>query len=162
MENGMDKSCLEFDLTDKTRVARNGNHGLVLRHLSILNCDTPCFSSNDSITFALKLTAERPLDKLCILFRLQTNDGIVLGSSYSKAFEISSTGEHTISCSMPLELLASGEYFASIGIARNDAIGRPLLLEYGAQLFKFEIQKAKTSWNASQQGYILLPELTIH
>ena len=59
---------------------------------------------------------------------------------------------------MPLNCIAKGSFYSSIGFYRFDELGRSIMLDHITRAFKIEVEGAPM-WNTTAHGFVRLPAI---
>ena len=115
-----------FDVSNERRQYGNGD----VRVLSLrFDRPTPYFEFTESIRYAVRVKAERSVDRIRVGMTIATVDGTPVGTCFSAEIAGLTAGEER---ELLLELasahLAPGHYFCAISVGRGDH--RSLLIDY--------------------------------
>ena len=81
-----------------------------------------------------------------------------LATAWSQPLTMERSGENTVRLTLPIDSLAKGCFYASIGVYRCDELGRMLPLDHISHAFKFEASGLPV-WNVNAHGYMHLPQI---
>ena len=160
MDQGLGEDRLEIDFTDIKRDIRIGETDVVMTEMRLLDKISPVYEANENLRIALKVKADKPMDDISVRITLRTDADVGIGTAWSEHFSFTEAGEHVIELEMPMDILAKGVFYGSLGIYRFDEIGRPIILDHITRAFKFE--KLDTPiWRPSAHGYVKLPAIKV-
>ncbi len=157
MDRGLGENEVDTSLDDKPRSRSLGDTGLRMRRLTLEDKITPVYAEGEALRLCLRADVDRPLADVRLRVTLRTDADVGLGTSWSEPMSLS-PGERTIRVSLPLDLIARGVFYASIGLFRADEIGRPVMLDHITRAFRFE-RIGPPVWSTSAHGFVRLPSV---
>lgn len=160
MNQSIQEDSIDMDLLQKSHSGKGLNTGIKMEHLTLLKKEKPIYTKNEKLTMLLTLRATRPMNHLFFRLTLRTDTDVGLGTGWSEKFPELQQGQTKILLSMPLDILAKGFFYVSIGIYQKDSSGNQQMLDHITRAFKLEIT-GPPLWNIRAHGYIHLPELQI-
>ena len=154
-----------FDVSNERRQYGNGD----VRVLSLrFDRPTPYFDFTEPIRYAVRVKAERSVERIRVGMTIATVDGTPVGTCFSAEIAGVTAGEER---ELLLELasahLAPGRYFCAVSVGRGDH--RSLLIDYDIVMdtLYFEVGPERhssgslTSWPNAYWGSISFPSLAI-
>lgn len=160
MNSAVEENAVDLDLTKKPHAKPEWDTGLVMTHLILLDKATPIYDNQETLVIQLRLNITKPLERvqLRLTFRSDTDQGV--GTSWSAPMDFKETGEMEAVYRFPLQLLAGGTYYVSIGFGAMNDLGAMTSYDHITRAFQVEI-KPETGiryWSNSAYGCVLMPE----
>lgn len=152
-DNGVD-----MDLTQKAHVGKGLDTGASMTHLVLENKIAPAYEPGEALKMRLTLRLTQPFEKLCVRLTLRTDTDLGLATAWSESFRPVEEGEMDVQLTLPLDVLAKGVFYASIGVYRPDELGRSFLLDHITRAFRVEVIGSPI-WTTQAYGYVTLPEM---
>ena len=153
----MDHSLGENEVDMELDSGLRRDLGLFMRHLTLPDKVTPVYEQGEPMRLCLTVETTKPLDGVIFRLTLRTDGDVGLGTSWSEKLRFVAPGTHTVTLSLPMDSVAKGVFYASIGFFRTDELGRYMQLDHITRAFKLELL-GTPAWNTNAFGYIRLPE----
>lgn len=156
----------EFDVSGDA-LGRYGT-GDVRIVLLRFNRPAPHFDYLEPIRYAIRIKAERSVDKLRVGMTVFSNDGAPVGSCFSaEAAGLMAGEEREFSVELRSARLAPGHYFCGVSVGRGDH--RTFSVDYDVVMdtlyFEVDYERAASgllaSWSNANWGSVSFPELNI-
>ena len=154
MDHSLGENEVDMSLDGKPRSGHGGS-GLRMRRLTLEDKLTPVYAEDEPLRLCLRVDADRRVEDVRLRVTLRTDADVGLGTSWSEPMTLT-PGERTVRVSLPLDLIARGVFYASVGLFRTDEIGRPIMLDHITRVFRFE-RIGPPVWSTSAHGFIRLP-----
>ena len=129
-------------------------------HLLLQNKTTPVYTSEKSLDFLLTVQTKEPVSDVSLRLTFRTETDVGIGTAWSKPFSIPEAGTWDLAFSFPLEQLAKGKFFVSMGIYRTDLLGWKIPLSHITRAFYMEIEGLPI-WTTGAYGYVNLAEVAV-
>lgn len=157
MDHSLGENQVDMDLRDKLRSLRDLDTGLKMIHLKLEGKEVPVYQSDEELVLKLTVDAKAPMQDILFRLTLRTDGDMGLGTAWSEALNFEN-GENEYVLGMPLNTIAKGSFYASIGLYRFDELGRSIMLDHITRAFKIEIEGTPV-WNTNAHGFVKLPEI---
>ena len=161
VENGiavyMDHSLGENEVDMALDSGQRRETGLRMKHLTLPEKVTPVYEEGETLRLRMTVEIQKPLQDVVFRLTLRTDGDVGLGTSWSEKLQFDTEGEHTVTLALPMDTLAKGVFYASIGFFRRDELGRYIMLDHITRAFKLELVGAPV-WNTTAFGYVRLPQ----
>lgn len=158
MDHSVGENEVDMDLTKKSHAGRGLDTGLFMEHLTILDKAAPTFDSGDCLRLKIRVRVTKPLENSLFRLTLRTESDIGLGTAWSQPVSFTRTGTQEVLLSFPLQGLAKGTVYASIGFYRQDEVGRQLQFDHITRAFKLHVTGTPV-WNTNAHGYVRFPDI---
>ena len=157
MDRCLGENEVDMDLEAKSHQSPKFETGLRMTRLRLEDKVTPVYEQGEALRLCLTVEQTKPLRGVSLRLTLRSDADVGLGTSWSADFPLPESGEHALSFSMPLDEIAKGVFYVSIGLYQSDELGRKLTLDHITRAFKIEVL-GQPVWNTSQHGFLRLPE----
>ncbi|MCR5151230.1 MAG: ABC transporter ATP-binding protein [Clostridiales bacterium] len=161
MEQNLNENTVDIDLKVKERAAKLSDNGVTLTRIVLDGKVQPVYESGEKMKLRLTLDISQPVSDAAVRLTLCTRADQGLASAWSAHFPLLSAGEKELKLALPMDTLAKGVFFVSIGVYRFDEIGRPVALDHITGAFRIEVT-GQPLWNINAHGYMKLPEIEIN
>lgn len=152
---GNSENETHIDLSDKIHSGKRQKTGFRAETLELCDKVSAIYTPEESLKLRIGLDLEKPFSGVKFRLTLRTGDDIGIGTAWTEAMDFESAGKHVFEAELPLETIAAGSFFVSIGFYRQDEIGRNIPLDHVTRAFKIEVIGAP-SWDKNSQGYVRL------
>lgn len=156
MDHSLGENQVDMELGDKLRRLRDLDTGLRMKHLRLEGKDVPVYQPEEEMVLRLTVDAAEPMEDIRFRLTFRTDGDVGLGTAWSEPLAFVGQGEEEVVLSMPLECIAKGSFYASIGCYRLDELGRNIVLDHITRAFKIEVEGTPV-WNTNAHGYVKLP-----
>ena len=157
MDQCLGENEVDMDLETKSHQSPKFDTGLRMTRLLLEDKVTPVFEQGEALRLRLAVRQAKPLQNVSLRLTLRTDADVGLGTSWSADFALPDAGEHELCFSMPLDEIAKGVFYVSLGLYQSDELGRKLTLDHITRAFKIEVL-GQPVWSTSQHGFVRLPE----
>ena len=158
-------SEVDIDLSKKRHADAECSFKIQMRYLSILDKVMPIFSNDEIMGMKFTVSVNEPINNVRLRMTLRTENDIPIGTTWSEIMDFSEAAEFDISFHLPLECIAKGLVYASIGFYQNDNGGTVSMLDHITRAFKFEVQQKPEAgsimWSPAYWGYVRLPDMKV-
>ena len=158
MDSALGDNAVDIDLGALKRTSANGLKAKLTR-LTLIDKDIPTYDPQEALNISLIISTKEAINGVKLRLTLRNDSDVGLGTAWSLPFDLK-LGENKINFSLPMDNIAKGTFYASIGIY-EDAFGRTECLDHITRAFKFEVIGSRM-WSTTAHGYIALPELKIY
>lgn len=158
MNLGLGGSQVEIDLDKHAYGNRELYSNVRMNHLSLVDKVTPTYRRGEPLNLGISIKVDQPLEDIVFRIVYRSDTDLAIGSSWSQKMNIDKPGEYVLHISTPLDVFEKGTFYATIGLYKQDEIGRNKLLDQVDRAFKFEIQ-GNNIWNTNIRGYLHLGDL---
>lgn len=152
MEHGLGRNEVDMDLSS----GRREDTGLRMRHLTLPEKATPVYEEGEPLRLRLTVETTRPREEALFRLTLRTDGDVGIGTSWSETLRFDTPGEQTVDLVLPLDSMAKGVFYASVGFFRKDELGRFIMLDHITRAFRIELI-GTPAWDTAAFGYIKLP-----
>ena len=157
MNMGLKDSEVEFDLFRRAFGYKRFHTGLSLRHLSLVDKNSPVYSREEDLQMQLSVFVEKPLKNVVVRTVILNDANVKLGTTWTPSMEFAEPGEYFVDVVIPLTLIEKGTFYTNVGFYIRNDLGWDNLLDQVDKAFRFEITGVPV-WNTNVRGYIKLPE----
>lgn len=158
MDHSLGENQVDMDLEEKPHSLRDLDTGLRMKHLKLEGKQTPVYRAEEEMVLCLTVDITAPLSGIAFRLTLRTDGDVGLGTAWSEELAFPEVGEQEIALAMPLNCIAKGSFYASIGFYRFDELGRSIMLDHITRAFKIEVEGAPV-WDTTAHGFMRLPEI---
>ncbi|MBQ6927249.1 MAG: ABC transporter ATP-binding protein [Oscillospiraceae bacterium] len=158
LNQSLGENEVDMDLSIKAHAEKTAGSGVTMTRLRLADKVTAVYESGEELQLMLTLTLSKPLPPLCFRLTLRTETDVGLATAWSGPIALRHGGENTVRLTLPIESLAKGCFYGSIGVYRRDELGRMILLDHISRAFKFEVSGLPI-WNVDAHGYLRLPQM---
>ena len=156
MDRSLGQNDVDMSLDERTRSGLPVDRGLRMRRLTLEDKLTPVYTEGEALRLRVRVDVTRPLSDVMFRITLRTDGDVGLGTSWSERMSFDAPGERTVRFELPLDAIARGVFYASIGFFRADEVGRPVMLDHITRAFRLECLGSPV-WNTSAHGFVRLP-----
>lgn len=156
MNSSLGDNEVDMPLDDRPRSRRSADTALRMTRLTLSDRVTPVYGAGEPLRIRLAVETTEALSDVILRLTLRTDSDVGVGTSWSEPTRFDGPGAHILTAELPLDTLAKGMFYASIGLYRSDELGRPVVLDHISHAFRFELM-GSASWNAGAYGYVRLP-----
>lgn len=156
MDHCIGENEVDMDLEAKSHVGAPVETGLRMKHLTLAGKVLPMYEENEPLVMDFTVDVAKPLKDVVFRLTLRTDSDVGLGTAWSEKMDFDHTGEQQVTITMPMEQIAKGIFYASIGFYQIDELGRQLTLDHITRAFKVEALGTPV-WSTNAYGYIKLP-----
>ena len=149
---------VDMDLSVKSHIDRSDDSGISMTRLRLLDKITAVYDSGEDLRLLLNLNITRPAPPLHFRLTLRTETDLGLATAWSEALTLEGTGEKVVQLTLPLDSIAKGCFYGSIGVYRSDELGRMISLDHISRAFQFEVNGIPI-WYTGAHGYMRLPQM---
>ena len=158
MDHSLGENQVDINLESKPHALRDLNTGLRMKWLKLVGKETAVYQSEEELVLQLTVEVDLPMKDLVFRLTFRTDGDVGLGTAWSEELTFSEAGEQNIVLSMPLNIIAKGNFYASIGFYRFDELGRSITLDHITRAFKIEVSGTPV-WNQNAYGYVQMPKI---
>ena len=155
MNHGISENAVDMPLDSGQSAARRGG-GLRMEHLTLVDKVTPTYGADEPLRMRLRVRTEKPLRDVVFRLTLRTENDTGLGTSWSERMAFSEAGAHEILFAFPMETVAKGVFYGSIGFYQCDELGRFVQLDHITRAFRLEAE-GTSLWDTNAHGCCRLP-----
>lgn len=160
MDHSLNENEVDMDLTPKSHAGCGLDLGLFMEHLTLPDKATPVYEPGEELRMKLRVSVTRPLKHVSFRLTLRTDGDVGLGTAWSEMVPLLEAGPQELEFSMPLDTVAKGIFYASIGFYCDDELGRKMMLDHITRAFKIEVS-GTPAWSTEAHGFVRLPDITI-
>lgn len=131
-----------------------------MEHLLLRDKVTPVYSSDEGLNLLLTVKTSKPISNATLRLTFRTETDVAIGTAWSQPFNLTDAGTWDLSFSFPMEQIAKGRLFVSLGIYKSDELGYKMLLSHVTRAFLVEV-RGLPIWGTSSHGYISLDEIQV-
>jgi len=113
---------------------------------------TPSYGSGEQLYMLLDMTLTRPVSQLLLRVTLRTESDTGVGTAWLPLGDFGPGQSQAVAC-FPLEKVAKGTFYVSLGLCVNDELGRSRALDHVTRAFRIEVEGVP-SWNEQAYGNI--------
>lgn len=157
MDSGMGQGTVDMDLSGLPRPNLPRPAAPRMTHLTLPGKDTPTYAPGESLHLTLTVDAPVAAPGVSVRLTLRNGEDTGLATAWSPPRDLPQ-GVSTLHLTAPLDTVAKGEFYVSLGLYRNDELGRPVMLDHLTRACRIDCQGLPT-WGVSAHGYFRLPPL---
>ena len=157
MDSGMGRGTVDMDLSALPRAVAAPVGAPRMTHLILPGKDTPTYAPGEPLRLALTVNAPAPIPGVSVRLTLRNGEDIGLATAWSEPRDLA-PGLSTLHLTVPLDTVAKGEFYVSLGLYQTDELGRPRTLDHLTRACRIECGGLPT-WGVSAHGYFHLPPL---
>lgn len=158
MDHSLQENEVDMDLRQKSHVAQELDLGLRMEHLTLIDKVIPTYEPGEELRMRLLVSVTHPIERGSFRLTLRTDSDVGLGTAWSEELSFLEAGTQEIELSMPLDMVAKGVFYASIGMYQEEELGGKSLLDHITRAFKIEVAGVP-AWNTEAYGYTALPTI---
>lgn len=153
MNHGLIENLTEFDVSGRSFADRVSGHKLAIRHIRILEKETPVYHADEFLKLRITVHVEQPLENvLCRTTFINEND-TPIGSSWSNPLHFDHMGDQAIELYIPLSDISKGELYLSLGFYFQNDRGGNVIIDQVARFYRFEVI-GMPAWKTKARGYV--------
>lgn len=152
MDCSLGEDDINIDLTKATHAPRYEKTVLEMKRLEIHDKAIAKFEQGETLKFDITVDAKERVQDAKFRLTLRTESDIGLGTAYLEGINFEE-GEQKLSVEFPLDRISKGVFYGSIGLYREDEIGRNINYDHITRAFKFEVTGLPV-WNTNAHGYL--------
>ena len=160
LDQSLGEDPVDMDLSGRDRGVTRYVSALKMTHLRLTDKALPVYEPGERLKLRLTVQSAQAFAEAAVRLTLRSEADVGLGTAWSPRFPIPAGDSCDLQLEMPLDALAKGMFYASIGVYRFDEVGRPVTLDHITRAFQIELTGIP-SWNVTAHGYIRLPELDV-
>ena len=157
MDSGMGQGTVDMDLSALPRPNVTLSAAPRMTHLTLPGKDTPTYAPGEPLHLALTVDAPVSSPGVSVRLTLRNGEDTGLATAWSPPRDLP-RGASALHLTAPLDAVAKGEFYVSLGLYRNDELGRPVMLDHLTRACRIDCQGLPT-WGVSAHGYFHLPPL---
>ncbi len=158
LDHSLGDNETDMDLNLKSHSRSAVDTGVLMTRLTLIDKITAVYEKGEALRMRLVLHLTKPAPPLLFRVTLRSESDVGLATAWSPAVETEGTGEQVVLLSLPLDSIAKGSFYASLGVYRSDELGRRIPLDHISRAFKFEVSGLPI-WNTEAHGYMALPQM---
>ncbi len=158
MDHSLGENQVDIDLEHSAHQTREDVTGLRMLRLRLEDKVTPVYEPGESLRMAIRLRLQSPQRGLSFRLTLRSEADVGLATAWSEALDFPEAGERELRLELPLDTVAKGRFYVSVGFYRTDELGRKWTLDHITRAFKLELAGLPI-WNTEANGYLRLPEI---
>ena len=159
MDRSIGEEQVDLDLNQCSHARPKEESALWMEHLRLPDKLTAVYEKGEDLKLELSVRRREPVEKARLRLTLRTDTDAGLGTGWSKDFMLDPEKElYRLQFSMPLDWIAKGIFYVSIGLYERDELGRAQLLDHITRAFKIEITGSPV-WYTNTYGNIVFPEI---
>ena len=158
LNQSLGENEVDMDLTVKAHSGNGYAQVVSMTRLRLSDKVTAVYEPGEDLRLLLTLSLTEATAPLHFRLTLRTETDLGLATAWSQALEMEHIGENTVRLTLPLDSLAKGCFYGSIGVYRRDELGRMIMLDHISRAFKFELSGLPI-WNTEAHGYMQLPQM---
>lgn len=159
MDRSIGEEQVDLDLNLCSHARPKEESPLWMEHLRLPDKLTAVYEKGEKLDLELLVRKREPVEKARLRLTLRTDTDAGLGTGWSKDFMLDPEKElYRLHFSMPLDWIAKGIFYLSIGLYERDELGRAQLLDHITRAFKIEITGSPV-WYTNTYGNIVFPEI---
>lgn len=159
MDRSIGEEQVDLDLNLCSHARPKEESPLWMEHLRLPDKLTAVYEKGEDLDLELLVRKREPVEKARLRLTLRTDTDAGLGTGWSKDFMLDPEKElYRLRFSMPLDWIAKGIFYVSIGLYERDELGRVQLLDHITRAFKIEITGSPV-WYTNTYGNIVFPEI---
>ena len=159
MDRSIGEEQVDLDLNLCSHARPKEESPLWMEHLRLPDKLTAVYEKGEDLDLELLVRKREPVEKARLRLTLRTDTDAGLGTGWSKDFMLDPEKElYRLHFSMPLDWIAKGIFYLSIGLYERDELGRAQLLDHITRAFKIEITGSPV-WYTNTYGNIVFPEI---
>ncbi|MBQ7246480.1 MAG: ATP-binding cassette domain-containing protein [Lachnospiraceae bacterium] len=162
MDRSLNEDTVDMDLSAKSHSGAVDERVAVMERLRLLEMKkddeiaglraAPVYESGEKMYMLLDLTLTRPVDDLLLRVTLRTDSDVGVGTAWLPLGSLGPGPQQAV-VSFPLERLAKGVFYVSLGLCVNDEIGRGKALDHITRAFRIEVE-GSPAWNTQAYGSV--------
>ena len=158
LNQSLGENDVDMDLTVKPHVRRTSCSGVSMTRLRLADKVTAVYEPGEDLRLLLTLEISEPVPPLSFRLTLRTETDLGLATAWSQPLRMERCGENIVRLTLPIDSLAKGCFYGSIGVYRSDELGQMLSFDHITHAFKFEVNGLPV-WNVNAHGYMHLPQI---
>ena len=158
MDHALSENAVDIDLSAAPRMRFAGEQGVRMERLALVGKALPVYESGEPLALRLWLRTDEARSGLLLRCTLRTQSDVGLATSWSEPFDLPGEGLYEINVFMDAGALRGGVLYASMGVYKDDELGRKLAFDHVTRAFRVEIEGAPT-WSVDAYGYVELPSM---
>lgn len=159
MDGAIGENDVDLDLNQCSHVRPQEESPLWMEHLRLPDKLTAVYEKGEKLELELLVRQREPVEKARLRLTLRTDTDAGLGTGWSEDIALEPGKEHyRLYFSMPLDWVAKGIFYVSIGLYAMDELGRAQTLDHITRAFKIEVIGSPV-WHTNTYGNIAFPEI---
>ncbi|MBP3893383.1 MAG: ABC transporter ATP-binding protein [Atopobiaceae bacterium] len=150
---------VDRDLTEVEHTRWSQGTGVRMTRVALADKATPSYTPGEGLRLRLWVVADSPRKDACVRVTLRSAADVGLGTAWSEPLDLGA-GEHELLVTLPLELVACGAFYLSVGVFSDDGTGRRQTLDHVTRALRVEVT-GPPAWSATALGYFALPGLDV-
>lgn len=151
---------VDRDLTSVAHARGTLGSGARMTRVALENKGTPVYAPGEDLRVRLWVDIQGTQRDVCARVTLRSDADVGLGTAWSAPFNLEA-GTHELVLVLPLDCVACGVFYLSLGVYRDDGTGRRIQLDHVTRALRIELPGSPV-WNTTALGYLLLPNLAVH
>lgn len=160
MDHGCQMNQVDIDLSKIPHYHAGNQEDLQMTRLLLPDKVTPVYEEQEDLEMQIEIAHQKAYKDLQFRLTLRSDTDVGIGTSWSEFFDLTGNQTQTLSFKMPMDCIAKGIFYISIGLYQRDEIGQAKLLDHITRAIKIEVTGSPI-WYSSAYGPIHLPEITV-
>ncbi len=160
MDHGCQINQVDLDLSQMPHFHAGNQEDLQMTRLLLPDKISPVYENKEDLVMQIEIAHQKQFKDLQFRLTLRTDTDVGIGTAWSDPFDLQEKETETFCFQMPMDLIAKGIFYLSIGLYQRDEIGQPKLLDHMTRALKIEVVGSPI-WNTSAYGNIQLPEIHV-
>ncbi len=160
MDHGCQMNQVDIDLSKIPHYHAGNQEDLQMTRLLLPDKVTPVYEEQEDLEMQIEIAHQKAYKDLQFRLTLRSDTDVGIGTSWSEFFDLTGNQTQTLSFKMPMDCIAKGIFYISIGLYQRDEIGQAKLLDHITRALKIEVTGSPI-WYSSAYGPIHLPEITV-
>ena len=162
MDSSLSEETVDLDLASKPRSGRAAADLAVMERLRLLEMDddesikglraAPVYQSGEQLYMLLDLRVIQPLEDLRLRVTLRTDQDVAVGTAWLPLGDLGPGPQQSVAA-FPLEKVAKGVFYVSLGLCVFDEIGRSRTIDHITRALRIEVEGAP-SWSTQAYGSV--------
>lgn len=160
MDHGCQMNQVDIDLSKIPHYHAGNQEDLQMTRLLLPDKVTPVYENQEDLEMQIEIAHQKAYKDLQFRLTLRSDTDVGIGTSWSEFFDLTGNQTQIFSFKMPMDCIAKGIFYISIGLYQRDEIGQAQLLDHITRALKIEVTGSPI-WYSSAYGPIHLPEITV-
>lgn len=159
MSGGHD--AVELDLAAMPHAGADVGRPLRMERLTLEEKAEPVYTAAETLRLRVGVSLHQRVEQAQFRLTVRTSSDQAVGTAWSRSLRFPECGAAEAAFSFPLDALAPGKYYASIGFYRREAGGELVRLDHISRAFRFAISENTRARMEGETfvGAVVFPEM---
>ena len=153
--------AVELDLAAMPHAGADVGRPLRMERLKLEEKAEPVYTAAETLRMRVGVSLHQRVEQAQFRLTVRTSSDQAVGTAWSGPLRFSGLGAAEAAFSFPLDALASGKYYASIGFYRREAGGSLVRLDHISRAFRFAVSENSRARMEGETfvGAVVFPEM---